>query len=77
MSEFLDNANRVIGLMGQSTKVSQSTTNSHVSYDNRSYAYDQKSTFNINDTSGEPRVVADMVDRTQSLRIRNLRGAFA
>jgi hypothetical protein len=75
MNEFLDNANKVMGQMGQATNVSHSTVNNNISYDNRSY--DQKSTFNINDTSGEPRVVADMVDRTQSLRIRNMRGAFA
>ena len=76
MNEFLDNANKVIGQMGQATNAAHSTTNNNnISYDNRSY--DQKSTFNINDMSGEPRVVADMVDRTQSLRIRNMRGAFA
>jgi len=77
MGEFLDNANRVMGQMGQATQASYTTSNNNISYDNRSYAYDQKSTFNINDTSGEPRVVADMVDRTQSLRIRNMRGAFS
>jgi phage-related protein len=75
MNEFLDNANRVMLQMGQSASASYSTTNSRISYDNRTY--DQKSTFHITDTSGEPRVVADMVDKNQSLRIRNMRGAFA
>ena len=75
MNEFLDNANKNMTQMGQSATASYSTTSSRISHDNRSY--DQSSTFNINDTSGDPRVTAQMVDRNQSLRIRNMRGAFA
>jgi len=54
MNEFLDNANKVIGQMGQTANASYSTTNSNVSYDNRSYntnnSYDQKSTFHVGRT---------------------------
>jgi len=75
MTEFFDNANKIMAQMGMSSQASYTTANNRVSYDNRTY--DQKSTFNISDTSGNPRTVADMVDRTQSLRIRNMRGSFA
>jgi phage-related protein len=75
MSGFLDNANKIMAQTGQSTAASYSTTSNSASYDSRSY--DQSSTFNISDTSGNPRALAEMVDRNQSLRIRNMRGAFA
>jgi phage-related protein len=75
MSAFLENANKIMAQTGQSTAASYSAISNSASYDNRSY--DQSSTFNISDTSGNPRTTAEMVDRTQSLRIRNMRGAFA
>lgn len=75
MSGFLDNANRIMAQTGQSTAASYSTISNSASYDNRSY--DQSSTFHISDMSGNPRAIAEMVDRNQSLRIRNMRGAFA
>jgi hypothetical protein len=75
MGAFFENANRVAAQMGAATQASYATTNSNVTYDNRSY--DNKSSFNINDASGQPEVTAAMVDRNQSLRIRNMRGVFA
>lgn len=75
MGTFFDSANRAVAQMGMATSAAYSTSSSSVTYDNRSY--DNKSQFNINDTSGQPEVVAQMVDKNQSLRIRNTRGVFA
>ncbi len=61
--------------MGMATHASYATTTSNVTYDNRTY--DQKSQFNINDTSGSPATTAQMIDTNQSMRIRNMRGAFS
>jgi gas vesicle protein len=75
MSAFIANANAVMAQMGMATNALYSTTNNAVY--NNSYMYDQKSTFNINDTSGQPQVTAQMIDTNQSMRIRNMRGAFS
>jgi hypothetical protein len=75
MGAFFDNASQVVAQMGVAANASYATSNNNVTYDNRTY--DNKSNFNINDSSGQPEVTAAMVDRNQSLRIRNMRGVFA
>jgi hypothetical protein len=78
MSAFLDNANRIMAQMGQTTQSSaaySAVSNSNVNYN--STQIDNKQNYTINDTSGNPRTTADMVSRTQAPHNRNLKGVFA
>jgi phage-related protein len=78
MSTFLDNANRIMEQMGQTTQSSvaySAVSNSNVNYNTTQI--DNKQNYTINDTSGNPRVTADMVSRTQALHNRNMKGVFA
>ena len=48
--------------------------NTHYTYNYHTYNNDMKSSYTINDTSGEPESVASTVDRTKQMQLRNLQG---
>lgn len=76
--KFLDNAEKVMAQMShiaQSSVSYNAVSNRSVSYSNTNI--DNKQSYTINDTSGDPRTTAEMVSRTQELHSRNLKGVFA